>query len=85
MVSKYPQKKPMPKLVWDEEYWRSRATEARTMGDQIRHPDCKRIMGEMARSYDHLAELTKQSRESARIPADLALAQRQPQTPKVSN
>src|SRR5262245_6569750 len=42
------QSKPMPKLVSDEEYWLHRAEEVRTIGESIRHPQCKRIMADIA-------------------------------------
>jgi hypothetical protein len=62
------QSKPMPKLIWDEEYWLHRAEEARTIGESIRHPECKRIMADIAESYMRLAGLTKAFQKAAATP-----------------
>ena len=59
-------KKPLPQLVWDEAYWRHRAEEARAIEANLRHPECRRIMLEIAESYDRLAKLTTQFRSAAR-------------------
>jgi hypothetical protein len=42
--------------VKDAAYWRERAKETRTITDTIREPNTKRIMDEIAASYDKLAE-----------------------------
>jgi hypothetical protein len=55
----------MPKLIWDEEYWRHCAEEARSFAVDIRHPECKRIMDDIAKSYDRLAELSLEFRGTA--------------------
>jgi len=47
-----PVTKSMPKLIGDERYWAERAEEARAVCDSIRNPECRRIMGEIALSYD---------------------------------
>ena len=54
-----PVTKAMPKLIWDERYWAERAEEARAVCDSIQNPECSRIMGEIALSYDRLARLSK--------------------------
>lgn len=59
--------RPMPKLIWDEDYWLHRAEEARTASDEIRNPECRRIMLGIADSYDRLAQQTKQFQEAARL------------------
>jgi len=50
--------KPTAKLIWDQTYWLDRAEEARAIATEIRNPECRRIMVEIAASYDHLAALT---------------------------
>ena len=40
----------------DGTHWRERAKEARTMADACDHPEEKRMMLDIARSYDTLAE-----------------------------
>jgi len=62
------QSKPMPKLIWDEEYWLHRAEEAHTIGESIRHPECKRIMADIAESYARLARFTKDFQKAAAMP-----------------
>src|SRR5215475_1901032 len=49
----------MPKIIWDETYWLQRADEVRAICDSMRNHECRRIMGEMAESYERLASLTK--------------------------
>lgn len=66
MVSKYSSKKPVPKSIWDEEYWRRRAEEARTLEDQMRNLECKRIKSKIAQSYDRLAEHLTLSAKTSR-------------------
>ncbi len=63
-----PSKKSGHKLIWDEGHWLNRAGEARTAAENIRNPECKRIMREIAESYDHLAKLSKDFNRAARIP-----------------
>lgn len=65
-MAKIPAKKPMPKLIWDETYWRHRAEEARTIADRLDNAECKPIMSGIAESYQRLAELTMAFRISAR-------------------
>jgi len=60
--------KPIPKLIWDEDYWLHRAAEARTLGESIRHRECKRIMADIADSYARLARLTKDFQKAAATP-----------------
>jgi hypothetical protein len=55
----------MVKIVWDAEHWRRRAEEARTMEDQVRDLECKRIMRKIAQSYDRLAGHTKDFHKAA--------------------
>ena len=52
--------KPTRKLTWDEQHLLYRAEEARTMADEIRHPECKRIMIGIADSYEYLARQTEE-------------------------
>ena len=46
----------MPSPLGDPEYWRSRAEEARAQADQMRDPDAKRTLLNIAKNYDQLAE-----------------------------
>ena len=48
----------MPKLIWNENYWRDRAAEARAMGSDQRNDDCQRIIHGIADCYEHLATLS---------------------------
>lgn len=61
-------KKPMAKLIWAENYWHDRAEEARAAAGNIRNPECRRIMREIARSYEHLAKLSRDFNETAMAP-----------------
>jgi hypothetical protein len=58
-------KKPMPKLIWDADYWEFRAEEARATLSEVRNPDCQRIMGEIADAYERLARLSVSFKEAA--------------------
>jgi|SRR5215468_2707879 len=60
--------KPLPRLTWDEQYLLCRAEEARTMADEIRHPECKRIMRGIAESYEYLARQTEELRRAVGTP-----------------
>jgi hypothetical protein len=58
----------MPKWTfWDESYYLQRAEEAREMAEEMRHPECIRIMGGIALSYEHMARQTKEFRRVAAI------------------
>ena len=60
--------KPTAKLIWNKTYWLNRAEEARAIATEIRNPECKRIMVEIAASYDHLATLTDDFQSAAMTP-----------------
>ena len=60
----------MTKLIWSERHWRNRAEDARASLPKIRNPDRRRIVGDIAATYDHLAELTRQYHEAAAIKAE---------------
>jgi hypothetical protein len=49
-------------------YWRDRAEEAQVMPANIRNPECRRIMGELAAAYEHLAKLTTEFKAAAETP-----------------
>jgi hypothetical protein len=53
------------KLIWDAQYWRDRAEEARAMRDNLSKADCKRLMGDIADAYDWLADLTRDFKTAA--------------------
>jgi hypothetical protein len=55
----------MPKLIWNEPYWDHRAEQARAAADSLRDPECKRIMVEIAASYEQLGNLTRAFRSAA--------------------
>ena len=61
-------KKPTVKLVWNEAYWSDRAEEARTIGQEIRNPECRRIMRDIADAYDRLATLSKNFQKASMVP-----------------
>jgi hypothetical protein len=44
------------------EYWRERAEEARTQADQMRDPDARRTLLEIAENYEQLAEQAERMR-----------------------
>ena len=56
----------MPKLIRDETYWRDRAEEARSIEGGLKDAECKKIMREIAESYERLAELTTRFRAAAK-------------------
>jgi hypothetical protein len=60
--------RPKAKLIWHEGYWRHRSEEARAISEEIRNPDCRRIMREIAESYEYLARLTKSFQKAAMAP-----------------
>ena len=60
-----PKLRPMPKLIWDPDYWSFRAEEARTIQSGKVHPECRRSMNDIAASYDCLAKLNVEFREAA--------------------
>jgi hypothetical protein len=47
-------------------YWRGHAAEARTKADQMRDPVTKRILLEIAESYDRIAEIAERLGRSAK-------------------
>jgi len=64
-----PTQKPMIKLIRNEVYWRDRAEEALAISADIRDPECKRIMQELAATYERLARLTADFKSAAGTPA----------------
>jgi len=60
--------KPTAKLIWNKTYWLDRAEEARAIATEIRNPECRRIMVEIAASYNHLATLTDDFQCAAMTP-----------------
>jgi hypothetical protein len=50
----------------DSKYWRGRAAEARTTADQMRDPEVKRVLLEIAAAYDRIAESVEGSRRPAK-------------------
>lgn len=50
----------MPHRIDDARRWRARAEEARTIADQMRHPESRRIMLGIAVSYVALAQLAEE-------------------------
>jgi hypothetical protein len=49
----------------DSKYWHGRAAEARTKADQMRDLEAKRILLEIAASYDRIAEAVQGRGRSA--------------------
>ena len=68
-----PEKKCGSRLTWDEKHLLYRAEEARTMADEIRHPECKRIMTSIAESYEYLASQTKEFRRAVGTTTSLGM------------
>ena len=47
----------MPPTLFDNpKHWRERASEARAIADQVNEPEAKRMMLEIAQTYEQLAE-----------------------------
>ena len=61
-------KKSTAKVIWNQGHWLDRAEEARAAAGNLRNPECRRIMCEIAKSYDHLAKLSKDFNRAARTP-----------------
>jgi hypothetical protein len=63
------QENPMPtvKLIWDEYYWLVRAQQARTKLGHIRNAECKRLMAEIAKTYEQLGELSRNFHKAAML------------------
>jgi len=49
----------VPSQVNDPRYWRSRAEEARTIADEMKHGNTKEIMLRIADDYERIAEMTE--------------------------
>jgi hypothetical protein len=45
-----------PHLINDPKHWRERAEEARTVAEALDDPEAKRMMFEIARGYERLAQ-----------------------------
>lgn len=52
-------------MIWKESYWANRAEQARATVESIRNPECRRIVREIAVSFDRLAKLTGDFKSSA--------------------
>jgi hypothetical protein len=48
----------------DSKYWRGRAAETRAKAEQMGAPEAKRILLEIAESYDRMAEYAERSAKS---------------------
>jgi hypothetical protein len=46
----------MAKYLFSAQHWRARAAEARSVAEQIKDPQARRIMLEIATSYDKLVD-----------------------------
>ena len=57
------------KLIWDEAHWANRAEQARAAAKNIQNPECRRIMSEIAASFDHLAKLSSDFNRAAKTPS----------------
>lgn len=53
------------KLIWNEAFWRDRAEEAYSISQEIRNPECRRIMREISHSCEYLARLTNEFHNAA--------------------
>lgn len=56
----------MPALLDKPERWRKRAEEARTIAAGMRDPETKRIMLDLAASYDALAKRAEDRKRAAK-------------------
>jgi hypothetical protein len=52
----------------DPPYWRARRDEAWAIADTLKDPDAKRIMHEIARDYDQLAQRAEQGLAAGKKP-----------------
>jgi hypothetical protein len=68
-----PTQKPMIKLIWNEGYWLDRAEEALAISADISNPECKRIMRELAATYEHVARLTAEFKSAAGTPGSIEM------------
>ena len=50
----------VPSKLLDEEYWLERAREAYALSDRMVYPEAKRLMREIAASYQRLAHSTEE-------------------------
>jgi len=50
----------VPSTPFDEEYWLERAREAYALSDRMVYPEAKRLMREIAASYQRLAQSTEE-------------------------
>lgn len=52
------------------EYWRDRAEEARAQASEMRDPDARRTLVEIAQNYDQLAEQAERIRKTSAPPLE---------------
>jgi hypothetical protein len=53
----------MSTIIDEPAHWRSRAEKARTNADQMKSPESRRTMLEIATRYDRLAELAERRKQ----------------------
>ena len=63
-----PEKKPgkMPPRVEDPGYWRFRAGNARKQSEEVKYPEGKTILLNVAEQYERLAQLAEELKREAR-------------------
>jgi hypothetical protein len=52
----------MTRFIFDPKHWRERAKEARTQAEQMRNPDPRRTLLEIADNYEQLASQAERLR-----------------------
>ena len=45
--------------LWDPEHWRFRAEEARSVSEEMHHPEAKQMMQSVAQTYERLAQIAE--------------------------
>ena len=54
----------MSNLLYNVEYWLARVAEARAIADQMQDPETKRVMLDIAKSYEELARHAARLRQA---------------------
>jgi len=61
----------LPPTFGAPKYWEDRASEARSMLDQLKHPEARKAMGLVVENYERLANIAEEKEDSSKWRSDL--------------